>query len=196
VATGFGRTGKMFASQLENVTPDLMAVAKGLSGGYLPLAATLTTQDVYDAFIGGYGEKKTFFHGHTYTGNSLACAAAIANLDLFEKEKTLKKLGPKIKFMEAKLKQIEDLECVGEVRQAGFMVGIELVEDKKRKSPFDWEQRVGMRVCDEARKRGVLLRPLGNVIVLMPPLTITISELKKLLSVTFSSIKAVCHSTN
>lgn len=196
VATGFGRTGKMFACELESVTPDLMAVAKGLSGGTLPLAATLTTNEVYQAFKGDYGEKKTFFHGHTYTGNPLACAAALKNLELFEKEKTIKKLKPKIKFLEKELRRFEALEFVGEVRQAGMMVGVELVQNKKKKNPFDWEKRVGARVCQQARSQGVLLRPLGDVVVLMPPLTISLPELKKLLKVTFESITLVCEEVN
>lgn len=192
VATGFGRTGKMFACEHEKVTPDLMAVAKGISGGYLPLAATLTTQEIFNVFKGKYEEKKTFFHGHTYTGNPLACAAAVANLKLFEKENTLKKLSSKITYLEKKLKRFAQLESVGEIRQAGLMAGIELVENKKRKIPYSWEKQIGVRVCREALKRGVILRPLAHVIVLMPPLSITKKELKKLLDATFQSIRVIC----
>lgn len=196
VATGFGRTGEMFACQHEGVTPDLMALAKGLTGGYLPLAATLTTQQVYDAFKGDYAKMKTFFHGHTYTGNPLACAAALANLELFKKEKTLKKLQPKIGFLRRELRRFEDLDSVGEVRQAGFMVGIELVRDKKKKVPYRWEEKIGIRVCQEARRRGAILRPLGNVIVLMPPLAIFQAELQRLLNITYHSIGTVCQEKN
>lgn len=184
VATGFGRTGTMFACQQEGVTPDLMAVAKGITGGYLPLAATLTTQKIYDAFKGNYQEKKTFFHGHTYTGNPVACAAALANLDLFEKEKTLQKLGPKIRLLENELKRFETLPHVGEVRQAGFMAGIEL-------APYAWEEKIGVRVCERARRLGAILRPLGNVIVLMPPLSISAAELKKLLDIVEEAIRGL-----
>ncbi|OGC16159.1 adenosylmethionine--8-amino-7-oxononanoate transaminase [candidate division WOR-1 bacterium RIFOXYC2_FULL_37_10] len=182
VATGFGRTGKMFACEHEGVSPDIMCVAKGLTGGYLPVAATLTTDEIYNAFLGSYESKKTFFHGHTYTGNPLGCAAAIANLEIFEKEKTLQKLQPKIKFMKKSLEKFKQLKHVGEIRQCGFMVGIELVSDKKR---------VGHQVILEARKRGAILRPLGDVIVLMPPLGITLQELKKLLEITYEAIKKI-----
>ena len=181
VATGFGRTGKMFACQHEAVTPDFLCLAKGMTGGYLPLAATLTTRRVYDGFLFNYKDQKTFFHGHTYTGNPLACAAALANLEVFEKERTLEKLAPKIKFLAARLKMFYNLPSVVDVRQCGFMVGIEL------KGRF--QDRVGVRVCQEVRKHGVILRPLGNVVVLMPPLVISIDELDYLLKATYRTIK-------
>ena len=190
VATGFGRTGKMFACEHENVSPDILCLAKGLTGGYLPLAATLTTQKIYDGFVFNYKDQKTFFHGHTYTGNPLACAAALANLEIFEKERVLEKLAPKIKYLAQKLQMFYNLGSVGDVRQKGFMAGIELVDPKTRK-PFDWEQRVGARVCEEARKYGVILRPLGNVIVLMPPLSIAVDELDKLLDAVYHAIEMV-----
>jgi adenosylmethionine-8-amino-7-oxononanoate aminotransferase len=181
VATGFGRTGKMFACQHEGVSPDFLCLAKGITGGYLPLAATLTTQKVFDGFLFDHKEQKTFFHGHTYTGNPLACAAALANLEVFQKERTLVKLGPKIKFLAKKLKMFYNLPSVAEVRQKGFMVGIDL------KGRF--EDRVGAKVCQAVRKYGVILRPLGNVIVLMPPLSITIEELDYLLMATYRAIE-------
>ena len=181
VATGFGRTGKMFACEHEGVSPDFLCLAKGITGGYLPLAATLTTQKVFDGFLFDYKEQKTFFHGHTYTGNPLACAAALANLEIFQKERTLTKLAPKIKFLAKKLKMFYNLPSVAGVRQKGFMAGIEL---KGR-----LEDRVGARVCQHVRKYGVILRPLGNVIVLMPPLSITIEELDYLLMATYRSIE-------
>ena len=180
VATGFGRTGKMFASEHEKVSPDIMCIAKGLTGGYLPVAATLTTNEVYNAFLGDPSENKTFFHGHTFTANPLGCAAAIANLEIFEKEKTLKSLQPKIKLLKELLTPIGKMPQVKEVRQLGFMVGIEL----KPKG-----ERLGHRVIMEARKRGAILRPLGDVVVLMPPLSISEEELKELIRITKESIK-------
>ena len=191
VATGFGRTGRMFAADHERVTPDIMAVAKGLTGGYLPLAATLTKENVYKEFLGDYSEFKTFFHGHTYTANPLACRAALANLEIFRKKKTLEKLRNKIDLLRNRLSSFSNLEHVGDIRQTGFMVGIELVEDRATKKAYPLEEKVGMRVIREARRRGVILRPLGNVIVLMPPLSITTKELNQLLDVTYDSIKTV-----
>ena len=183
VATGFGRTGKMFACEHENVNPDIMCVAKGITGGYLPLAATLTTNRIYDGFLFNYKEQKTFFHGHTYTGNPLACASAIANIEVFQKERTLKKLQPKIKFLRNELKKLKELEHVGDIRQKGFMVGLELVKNKKTKQPFPWEDRKGVAICKKLKREGIILRPLGNVIVLMPPLSIAQNELRKLILV-------------
>ena len=191
VATGFGRTGKMFACGHENITPDLLCLAKGITGGYLPLAATLTTKKVFDGFLFDYKEQKTFFHGHTYTGNPLACAAALANLEIFEQNKVLEKLQPKIAYLSEKLKVFNHLICVGDIRQKGFMVGIELVKNKETKEPFVWEEKIGVRVCQEARSRGVILRPLGNVIVLMPPLSIAKNEMDQLLDVTFWAIQKI-----
>ncbi len=191
VATGFGRTGRMFACEHEGVTPDLMAISKGLTGGYMPLAATLTTQEIYDAFLGKYSEFKSFFHGHSYTGNPLGCAAAIANLEIFEKEKVLAKLQKKIGFLKEAIAPWRRWRHVGEIRQIGFMAGIELVADKEERMAYAPEERIGWHVCLEAKKRGVLLRPLGNVIVLLPPLSISLRDLKKLIRVTGESIKKV-----
>jgi adenosylmethionine---8-amino-7-oxononanoate aminotransferase len=176
VATGFGRTGTMFAVEQEGVCPDLMCLAKGLSGGYLPLAATLATDGIYEAFLGTVSEKKTFFHGHTYTGNPLASAAAIASLELFEEERTLERMRPSIAALDRELARIAELEHVGEVRKRGFMVGIELVKDHETKAEYTYGDRMGHRVCAAVRRRGVLLRPLGNVVVLMPPLSTTVDE--------------------
>ncbi len=189
VATGFGRTGTMFACEQERVVPDLMAVAKGITGGYLPLAATLATEEIYGAFLGEHHELKTFFHGHTYTGNPLACAAAIANIDLFRKEKTLQRLQPKIKLLTKELQRFRKLEHVGEVRQKGFMVGIELVKNRATREEYAVAEKIGARVTLEARKHGLIIRPLGNVIVLMPPLSISQQELKLLLDITYESIR-------
>ncbi len=189
VATGFGRTGKMFAAEHERVTPDLMAVAKGITGGYLPLAATLTTEEIYNAFLGKHDEFRTFFHGHTYTANPLACAAAIANLELFKKGKTLKRLQPKIKLLREGLQGFYGLKNVGDVRQAGAMIGIELVRDKGTKEPFEAREKIGVRVIERARKKGAILRPLGSVIVLMPPLGMSEKEIGRLLDITYGSIE-------
>lgn len=191
VATGFGRTGKMFACEHEGVTPDFLCLSKGITGGYLPLAVTMTTNQVYKGFCAEYKEQKTFFHGHTYTGNPLACSAALANLDIFKKEKTLKKLQPKIAYLSKKLKKISSHPHVLEIRQRGLMVGIELIQDKKKKTPYPWEEKRGVQVILEARKKGIILRPLGNVVVLMPPLSITKSEIDFLIDVVFQAITKV-----
>ena len=189
VATGFGRTGKMFACQHEKVKPDIMTLSKGITGGYLPLAATLTTEKIFRAFLGSPASQKTFFHGHTYTGNPLGCAAALANLKIFRQEQVLKKLSPKIKFLRQNLRKFYQLTHVGDIRQCGLMVGIELVQNKTTKKPFPAGRRIGHRVILAARRHGVILRPLSDVIILMPPLSITIPELKKLLNVIARSIR-------
>ena len=191
VATGFGRTGEMFACDHEQVTPDILCLAKGITGGYLPLAATLTTQKFYDAFLGKYSELKTFFHGHSFTGNPLGCAAAIANLDIFKEEATLKRLVPKIKFLKDELKKFYNLKHVGNIRQRGFMVGIELVKDKKTKKPYDFSKEIGAKVCNLIREYGIILRPLGDVIVLMPPLVISVRDLRKLVDATYKAIEEI-----
>jgi adenosylmethionine-8-amino-7-oxononanoate aminotransferase len=183
VATGFGRTGTMFACEQEDVAPDLMCLAKGLTGGYMPLAATLATERIYEGFLGSPEDQRTFFHGHTFTGNPLACAAALANLDAFEREDTIATLQPKIAVLDEVLAEIEALPEVAEVRSRGFMVGIDLGE-------HDPGLRVGHRVTLEARKRGAIIRPLGDTIVLMPPLAISIGELRRLLEITVDSIEA------
>jgi len=191
VATGFGRTGRMFASEHEGVSPDILTVAKGITGGYLPLAATITTEEVYEAFLGEYAECKTFFHGHTYTANPLACGAALANLEIFERDQTLEKLGAKIARLEAGLRRMSGLEHVGDIRQVGFMAGIELVRDRNTKEPYALGERMGFRVTERAREKGVWIRPLGNVIVLMPPLAIPEAMLDRLLSAVEESIPEV-----
>ncbi|RUM32038.1 MAG: adenosylmethionine--8-amino-7-oxononanoate transaminase [Aquifex sp.] len=177
VATGFGRTGTMFYCQQENVTPDFMCLGKGITGGYLPLAATLTTDEVFEAFLGEFGEAKHFYHGHTYTGNNLACSVALANLEVFEEEKTLEKLQPKIKLLSQRLEEFWELKHVGDVRQLGFMAGIELVKDKEKKEPFPYGERTGFKVAYKCREKGVFLRPLGDVMVLMMPLVIKEEEI-------------------
>ena len=191
VAVGFGKTGKMFACEHEQVVPDIMCLAKGISGGYLPLAATLTSERIFEGFLGNFEEFKTFFHGHTYTGNPLACAAAIASLEIFEQEQVLDKLQGKINYLAKRLQPFSSLDHVGDVRQRGFMVGIELVADKDSKQPFATKDRIGHMVIMEARRRGLIIRPLGDVIVLMPPLSISLDELGRLCDITFESIEAV-----
>jgi adenosylmethionine-8-amino-7-oxononanoate aminotransferase len=183
VATGFGRTGTMFACEQEGVSPDLLCLAKGLTGGYMPLAATLATERIYEPFLGAHSDFKTFFHGHTYTGNPLACAAAIASLDVFERERTLVRLQPKIRLLSKWLAQVQRMPEVKEVRQRGVMAGIDLGE-------HDPELRLGHRVVLEARRRGVIVRPLGDVIVLMPPLSISKQDLRRLVEVVGQSIRA------
>jgi adenosylmethionine-8-amino-7-oxononanoate aminotransferase len=191
VATGFGRTGAMFACQREGVTPDIMALSKGITAGYLPLAATMTTEEVYDAFLGQYRELKTFFHGHTFTGNPLACAVALASLDLFERDHLLENLIPKSAYIEQRLAELSLLSHVGDVRSCGMVGGIELVQDKKTREAYHWEDKVGVQVCREARKHGLFLRPLGNVIVVFPPLVITLDELKLLFDGVTAAIRTV-----
>ncbi|MDQ1239457.1 MAG: adenosylmethionine---8-amino-7-oxononanoate aminotransferase, partial [Thermodesulfobacteriota bacterium] len=165
VATGFGRTGKMFAVEHEQVQPDILCLAKGLSGGYLPLAATLVTDEIYEAFLGKHTDYRTFFHGHSYTGNALACAAACACLEIFEEDDVLNSLQPKINMLRNELAQrTAPLPWVGDVRQKGLMVGIELTRDRSTKKSFSPEQRVGARVVQNVRKMGVILRPLGDVV--------------------------------
>jgi adenosylmethionine-8-amino-7-oxononanoate aminotransferase len=191
VAVGFGRTGAMFACEREGITPDIMALSKGITAGYLPLAATLTTQKVYDAFLGEYRELKTFFHGHTFTGNPIACAAALASLDLFAAERLLEGLPVKIACLEARLRELAEIPHVGDVRHCGMIGGIELVKDKATGEPYPWEERIGVRVCREARNHGLFLRPLGNVIVVFPPLAISLDELSFLMDGIAASIRAV-----
>jgi adenosylmethionine-8-amino-7-oxononanoate aminotransferase len=191
VAVGFGRTGRMFACEHEGVTPDILCLAKGISGGYLPLAATVTTDEIFEGFLGEIVESKTFFHGHTYTGNPLACAVAIANLELFAKERIIENLQGKIVFLKEKLEAFKVLTHVGDIRQRGMMVGIELVADRETKAVFPVADRIGHQVILEARKRGVIVRPLGDIIVLMPPLSMKIEELDELCRVTYESIRVV-----
>jgi adenosylmethionine---8-amino-7-oxononanoate aminotransferase len=180
VAVGFGRTGRMFACEHEQVSPDLLCLAKGITGGYLPLAATLATDEIWQAFLGTYVESKTFFHGHTYGGNPLGAAVARANLQIFEEERTLEQIQPKIARLAEHLSRISNHAHVGDVRQRGLIAGIELVQDKTTAAPYPWEQRRGWRVCQSALAEGVFVRPLGNVVVIMPPLAIRLDELDRI----------------
>jgi adenosylmethionine-8-amino-7-oxononanoate aminotransferase len=196
VAVGFGRTGRMFACEHEGVTPDLLCVAKGITGGYLPLAATLATERIYEGFLGEHEDFRTFFHGHTYTGNPLACAAALATLDVFERERTLERLEPKARLLGQLLRDlVEPLPHVAEIRALGLMCGIELASDPARCVPYEPALRVGHRVTLEARRRGAIVRPLGDVVVLMPPLAIEAEELEELVEITADSIAAATDMT-
>ena len=192
VATGFGRTGKMFAAEHARVSPDILCLAKGITGGYLPLAATVTTEEIYSAFLGDYKEFKTFFHGHTYTGNPLGCAAALASLELFERESIIERMQPRVSYLRKRLgEDFSPLSHVSDARHWGYMVGIELVEEKAGRKNYAPERRIGRKVILEARKHGVIIRPLGDVVILMPPLTITDEELTTLLDVTYDCIQVV-----
>ncbi|MDE0634352.1 MAG: adenosylmethionine--8-amino-7-oxononanoate transaminase [Candidatus Poribacteria bacterium] len=191
VMTGFGRTGKMWACEHENVTPDLLCTAKGLAAGYLPLAATLTTDEIYNAFLGEYRDLKTFFHGHTFTGNPLACAVALENIAIFERENLLDRLQTTIKHFQNRLQEFYTLPHVGDVRVCGMAAGIELMKNPDTYTPYSFEEKVGIRVCKAALAQGAVLRPLVNTIVLMPPLQISISELNSLLDITYRSIDTV-----
>jgi len=188
VATGFGRTGEMFACDLEYVSPDLMVVGKGLTGGYLPVAATLATDEVYSAFYADYEEQKTFFHGHSFTGNPLGCAVALASLKLFEERNMVEGVRAKASFAQQKLAALKDRPHVGEIRQKGLMIGIELVRDKALREPYGWEERIGVRTSLRARELGMLTRPLGNVIVFIPPLVSSEAELDAMIDILAESI--------
>lgn len=189
VATGFGRTGTMFAVEQEGVVPDIMTVAKGITGGYLPLAATLTTERVFESFLGSYADQKTFFHGHTYSGNPLACAAAVASLHLFRERQVLEGLPAKVAALTRALAPLASHPRVGEVRQRGLMVGIELVRDRASKAEYPYAARAGHQVCREALPLGAILRPLGNVVVLMPPLAMTDGQLAELAGIAATAIE-------
>ena len=191
VATGAGRTGTFFACEQEGVTPDILVAGKGLTGGYLPLAVTMTTQAVFDAFLGEPAAGRTFFHGHTYTGNPLACAAALANLDLMGKRDTLAGVRERGEVLAEELAPLADHPHVGDIRRRGLMVGIELVADKPSRGPYDAGETMGARVAAAAREAGAVIRPLGDVVVLMPPLAIPIPELRRLASITRDAIDAV-----
>lgn len=188
VATGFGRTGAMFACELEGVSPDLMVVGKGLTGGYLPVAATLATDEVYGAFYADYEEQKTFFHGHSFTGNPLGCAVALASLRLMEERSIVQETKRKAALVDKQLSSLLDQPHVGDIRQQGLMVGIELVRDKGTKEPYEWAEKVGVRVTARARELGMLTRPLGNVAVFIPPLASTDEELAAMTDILAAAI--------
>ncbi len=183
VAVGFGKTGTLFACEQEEVVPDILCLAKGITGGYLPLAATLTNETIYAAFYGTARDGKTFYHGHTYGGNPLAASVALATLRVFDEEQTLAHMRPKVARLAARLAEIATLRHVGDVRQRGLIAGIELVADRATKAPFDPSDQVGVRVCRAARDFGLLIRPLGDVLVVMPPLAISVEQIDEMLDV-------------
>jgi adenosylmethionine-8-amino-7-oxononanoate aminotransferase len=183
VATGFGRTGRMFAVEHENIKPDFLCLSKGITGGYLPLAITTTTNKIYNAFLGKYEEFKTFFHGHSYTANPLACAAANAVIDILEKDNTFQKINTIIKHLEEELKGLLEHVRVGNVRQCGLMVGIEIVEDKKTGKSYNCRLKTGAKVCNKMRTHGIIIRNLNDTLVLFLPLIITKSEISKIIKV-------------
>ncbi|MFM8952174.1 MAG: adenosylmethionine--8-amino-7-oxononanoate transaminase [Planctomycetaceae bacterium] len=190
VAVGFGRTGTMFACQQEDVAPDFLCLAKGLTAGYLPMAATITTERIWTAFLGSHTDRRTFFHGHTYGGNPLAAAVGIASLDIFRDERTLETLPPKIERLREHAARIAALPHVGAVRRCGLAAGFDLVADKATSAAYPWQEKRGMRACLAARPHGALLRPLGDVVVAWPPLSITLDELDRLLAATEAGIRA------
>ncbi len=192
VAVGFGRTGKLFACEHEKVSPDLLCLAKGLTGGYLPMAATLATSDIWRAFLGRYEESKTFFHGHTYGGNPLGAAVALASLEVFEEECTLERVAERTEQLARRLARLAEHPHVGSVRQRGLIAGVELARRRAPLEPYPWEEKWGLRVCEAARRRGVLLRPLGSVLVIMPPLAIRADELERICQAVEEAIDEVC----
>ena len=191
VATGFGRTGQMFACDHEGVSPDLMAIAKALTGGFLPLAATLSSEAIFEGFLAPVADGRQFFHGHSYTGNALGCAAALANLRIFEEERVLERVRASAAHLERRLGELCALPAVGDVRQRGLMAGVELVRDRNTRARFDAADRIGHLVCLAMRKRGVFLRPLGDTVVVMPPLSVTIDELDLLVDALGACIREV-----
>jgi adenosylmethionine---8-amino-7-oxononanoate aminotransferase len=191
VATGFGRTGKMFACEHESVTPDVMALAKSLTAGYLPLAATLVSERIFEAFLGPADAGLQLFHGHSYTGNALGCTAALANLEVFEREDVLARVRERSAQLARRLEELRALDAVGDIRQRGLMVGVELVRERATRARFDPADRVGHWVCMALRRRGVILRPLGDTLVIMPPLSIRASELDLLVDAVRDAILEV-----
>jgi adenosylmethionine-8-amino-7-oxononanoate aminotransferase len=188
VAVGFGRTGTLFACEQEGVAPDLLCLGKGLTAGYLPMAATLATHRIWQAFLGTIEQARTFFHGHTYGGNPLAAAVALASLDLFEEQAVLDNLRAKVARLGERLQHLASHPQVGDIRQCGLMAGIELVADRETKTPYPWQQMVGRRVCAAALEHGVWLRPLQDVIVIMPPLSVTLEQLDHIFRAAYQGI--------
>jgi len=188
VMTGFGRTGKMFACEHENVVPDFIALAKGLTGGYLPLAATLTTERVFNAFLGGADQ--TFYYGHSYTGNQLGCAVALASLDVFRDERVLERLQVQIATLTELVGELSQHRHIAEVRQCGFIAGIEVRRD--RKDPYPHSDLIGSKICHTARRHGLLTRPIRDTIVLMPPYCITDEQLERAVRALYAAIDEVC----
>lgn len=191
VAMGFGRTGKLFAYEHAGISPDISAHSKGITAGYMPLAVTMATDEIFNAFYDDYSTVKTFYHGHSYTGNPLACAIAVENLKIFEKEKIIDKIQPKIIKLGKEIKKFEELDFVGDVRQTGMVAAIELVKDKNTKERFDFTKRIGFKICNEAVNNGLILRPIGDVLYFMPPYVINEKEIEKITNITYNAIKEI-----
>ncbi|QDV27917.1 adenosylmethionine--8-amino-7-oxononanoate transaminase [Aureliella helgolandensis] len=192
IAVGMGRTGKLWACEWEQVEPDFLCTGKGLSGGYLPVAATLTTREVWNAFLGDYAESKSFFHGHTFGGNPLGCAASLATLDLFEEEQTLQNVLRQGAYLEECLADLREHRHVGDVRCRGLVAAVELVENQHSQRGYEWSQRRGHLACQAAMERGVWLRPLGNVIVIMPPLCCTAEHIDQIVAAVKFGVSQAC----
>lgn len=191
VAMAFGRTGKYFAFEHAGIKPDIFCVAKGITAGYIPLAATITTDKIYNAFYDDFSALKTFYHGHSFTGNPVACAVAVENLKILERDNIIESLQPKIKKLEHCLEKFKELKHVGDVRQTGMIGAVEMVKNKATKEPYDFAERTGHKVFKEALKNGAILRPIGNVIYFMPPLIINEQEIENLTKIAYNAIKTV-----
>ena len=198
VMTGFGRTGTMFACEQEQITPDLLAMAKGLTGGTVPLAATMVTEKIYAAFLGSTEEQKTFYYGHSYTAHSIGCAAALASLDIFEEEKVLEKLPTTIKHFSKALTTLKNMSHIADIRQCGLIAGIDVMLDPTSKISYPWQDQMGAKICRAARKHGLLTRPIRDTIVFMPPLCITKEQIDQAVEALGKAITEVCciHSDN
>ena len=191
VATGFGRTGEMFAAFHAGIEPDLLCLSKGITAGYLPLGATLTSEDIFKAFYADVQEKKTFYHGHTYTANPLACAAGLASLEIFKEENTLNNVATLSPLLKEGLARLSELPCVGDIRQIGLIGALELVKDKTSKEPFEFRQKIGAQIYQMGLAKNLILRPLGNVIYLFLPLCTTQIELEEILTATTAILKQI-----
>ena len=189
VAMGFGRTGKMFAFEHAQIVPDLVCLAKGLTAGYLPLSVTLATDEIYQAFYDDYEKLKTFFHGHSFTGNPLAASIAVENLKILEEEKIIESLPPKIETLRKNLEKFKEFDCVGDIRHIGMIGAVEIVKNKETKEPYRFEERIGAKIYKEALKKGAILRPLGSVIYFMPPYAITEEEIEHVVDIGVASVK-------
>ncbi len=193
VAMAFGRTGKLFAFEHAQVVPDLVCLAKGITSGYLPLAVTMATDEIYRAFYDDYEKLKTFFHGHSFTGNPIAASVAVENLKILEEEQVIESLPPKIEALRSNLEKFRELDCVGDIRQAGMVGAIEVVKNKETKEPYRFEERIGHKIYKQALKRGAILRPLGSVIYFMPPYAITEEEIRQVVDIGVDSVKAALY---
>ncbi|OGI25282.1 MAG: adenosylmethionine--8-amino-7-oxononanoate transaminase [Candidatus Melainabacteria bacterium RIFOXYA12_FULL_32_12] len=193
VAMGFGRTGKMFAFEHASIVPDIVCLAKGLTAGYMPLAVTITTEKIYQAFYDDYDKLKTFYHGHSFTGNPLAASVALENLKILEEEKIIESIQPKISRLKAELEKFKELDCVGDIRHIGMIGAIEIVKSKDTKELYPFKDRMGVKIYKEGLKRGAILRPLGNIVYFMPPYVITEEEITKLTDIAYDSIKAALY---